>query len=403
MKRTIILSACVVLVFLSVGNGWGADDSLALSLSARQEYNDNIFYDERDAMDDLITTVSPGVTFSRETERLSASLDGRVATRWYRENEDLNASDRYYSGMIDAGITDRITAGASAKFVNDSARDRDVETTGILLTNVERDRWTYQFSGDYILSEKSRVGLNAALHEEDFKDDAETEFDDFKYRQAGLSYSRNLTADMTLQSQVSFALYEYPQQEVENYSGTVGIETQMTETLSGYIYLGGRYTTFVYQTYTYDFDWSTFQLIPILVEIEIDRTGFVGNMGISWRGETTLFNISAEHDLQATSGTNEATRRTGVNLSLSRRLTDRLSVGLAGSFFENQSDNTEYSSGFDRQTLRVAPRLQYRMRDWLRLSVVYRYTRIKNDVNQELVDNNTALIMLTLQHDLMDH
>lgn len=403
MKRTIILSTCVVLVFLSVGNGLGADDSLTLSVSARQEYNDNIFYDERDQMDDLVTMITPGVSFDRETERVNVTLDGRVVSRWYNENEDLNASDQRYSAGIDAGITDRITAGASLNFDRDSTRDRDIETSGILLTNVERDKWTYQFSGNYFLSEKSRLGFNVAFHEEEFEDDAEDEFDDFKYRQAGFSCSRYLTEDITLQAQASFALYEYPQQEVENYSGTVGIGKQMTETLSGYIHLGGRRTKFLYLTYTYDFDTSTFQFIPVPVENEIDKTGFVGNMGISWQGETASLNISAEHDLQATSGTNRATRRTGMNLSLSRRLTERVSVGLAGSFFENQSDKTEYSSEVERQTVRVTTRLQYRIRDWISLSVAYRYTRIEASVDRESVDNNTAWILLSLQHDMMDH
>jgi hypothetical protein len=245
------------------------------------------------------------------------------------------------------------------------------------------------------------LGLNAVFLEESFEEGAEDEFDDFKYRQAGLSYNRILTWKMTLQTQFSFGLYDYPQQEVTNYSGTAGIGMQMTETLSGYVYLGGRYTEFTYHTYRYGVNWSTLKPYAILMDIDNHKTGFVGNVGITWQGEMAAVNISGEHDLQATSGTNGVTRRTGVTMDLSHRFTEEISIGLSGSFFSNRSDRSEYSSGTDRETFSVTPRIRYVISDWATLSAEYRYTRTEQR-GQETVDGNAAWIMLTLRHELFD-
>jgi hypothetical protein len=402
LKRTFILSACVMLVFFSMGNVWGVDDSLVLSVSAKQEYNENIFYDEENPLDDMITTVIPDVAFSRKTERFSASVEGRLESRHYWDNKGLNDTDRIFNGDLAVGLTERLTASAGAKYARDSRPDRDVESTGIILTNAVRDHWTCQVGGDYVLTEKNRLGLNAAYHDEVFEEDAQDEFDDFKYHQIGLSFSRYLVMDANLQSSFSYASYEYPEQDIRNYSFSVGIGKQITEKMSGYINAGGRFTTYTYQIYSYEFDAEAYQVVLVPVEIETETSGYTGSMGLSYSGEFSSLDISAEHDYRAGSGTNGMTQRTGGTLDFSYRLAEKLTARLTMSYFYNQSDENEYSTGdVDEWTGRVRPGIQYQINDWLGLSANYQHTRTEGG-DRRKTQNNTFFVLLTLKHDLMD-
>ena len=63
----------LILVFLYSTQLWSDEFKITPSLHLKNEYNDNIFFDDEDDenIDDYIVTVSPGLKVSDRTDRLS--------------------------------------------------------------------------------------------------------------------------------------------------------------------------------------------------------------------------------------------------------------------------------------------------------------------------------------------
>jgi hypothetical protein len=394
---------CFSLSFFGTGTGGAADNSFDLSLTAREVYNDNVFYDDDDPMEDMITTLVPAIEVGRTSERLEASAAASLISRYYHRHQGMDETDQTYQGDVGIGITERLTVSADAGYTRDSRRDRDIEATGILFSNAVRDQWTVQMGGQYVLSEKSSLQLSGGLHDEAFKDDPDDAYDDFRYYQGGLAFSRYLTDTVVAVAQAGYTAYEYPEQDIENWSGTLGMNWQATETVSGFIHLGGRRTTFTYLTYSYGFDYSTFGIYLIPEEKKIEKSGFVGSIGGTWQGNTGSFNLTADHDLQATSGTNGTTQRTSVSMKLGRRWNEYLYTWVTGRYYYNRrEDEVDSSEGIDRRSFSLEEGLRYSPLDWLSIAGGYRYTLIEDKSDRQETENTTTWIVLDLQFQLMD-
>ena len=84
------LAIWMVTLAMIFPSGVLADEfNLTPSLTVREEYNDNIFFEYSDAIDDYITTVSAGLELAERTEQLDLSLKGTVSPYFYADNSDL--------------------------------------------------------------------------------------------------------------------------------------------------------------------------------------------------------------------------------------------------------------------------------------------------------------------------
>lgn len=394
----------MVLAFMKAGSGWCANNSLTLSVSERQEYNDNIYYIKDNPLDDFIITVAPTITYKRETEKSDVTLKGKIASQHFRENKELNRTDQRVDIDFGSSITERITASGSLSLNKDSRPDRNIDTTGIVMSDSVRKQLSCQLEGQYILSERSSVGLSSVLHKEKYKKDSEDGVGDFNYRQAGLSFKRYMTMDTTLEANVSYVLYEYPQQEIDNWSGTLGIVKKITEHLDGNLHLGGRATNTTHYSYMYIIDETSFEIVKSPVEEKTKKTGVVGRFGLSWKGKSTSSSLSAEHDLYASSGTNATTQRFEVHFSFLKKLDTRFAAIFNGRFFHNRFyESNDASEDKKIQTVRVQQGIQYQPNRWISLNAYYRYTRIEDRIGKEIIENNAAWLQIAVRIDLMDH
>jgi hypothetical protein len=104
---------------------------LTPSIAARQEYNDNIFFDTSKPKDSFITRVTPGLELIERTERLDLRLSGALTPYVYWEDSNLNSVDQDYSGRVAYLLTPRLRVGAEAGVRVDHQPDRDILTTGV--------------------------------------------------------------------------------------------------------------------------------------------------------------------------------------------------------------------------------------------------------------------------------
>ena len=75
-KIRIQLLLLYVLFLLLPSNVIAANFNLTPSLKVREEYNDNIFFEYADTVDDYITTVTAGLELTERTDQLDLSLKG---------------------------------------------------------------------------------------------------------------------------------------------------------------------------------------------------------------------------------------------------------------------------------------------------------------------------------------
>ena len=73
------------------------------NLRLKETYDDNIFLDANDAMDDLITTVAPGATFSMSSKYAIIDASYSVEVVRYKENEEQNGTNHLLMTYIRPG------------------------------------------------------------------------------------------------------------------------------------------------------------------------------------------------------------------------------------------------------------------------------------------------------------
>ena len=142
---------------------------LIVTLGAREEYNDNIFFTFDDEVDDYITTLSGGLNFLNQTERTDLYLSAIVERLIYSDEKDLNATDQYYLGRFGYKFTPRFGARLDAAYTEDSRPDRDVATTGLLLSTVPRTIQIYGAAIDYALTEITTSNVFYRYSRQDFE------------------------------------------------------------------------------------------------------------------------------------------------------------------------------------------------------------------------------------------
>lgn len=362
-------------------------DTLVVSMGLKEEYNDNIFFDANNEIDDYITTVSPGIELRRKYERTSASLRGRFDIVEYSDNSDLDNVDQLYNAGISHKLTERLSLSGKASYKRDSRTDRDIEETGLTYGTDVRKRQQYSAGFDYVLSETNSASLGYAHNRDDFDDPTETDYDSHSVT---LRYNHNLSYWFPLTTGriiAGYSRYNYPASKIDNYSLTFGAERRISEIYSFYADLGGRYTSPDVDDKSLDAD---------------DSFGGLLKFGFRYKGELTSGNAFFSHDIAAVSGGRGRLReRTSFVGSLSRRFTEKITGRLTGGYYLNKSDGQELSvNDEDEHTIRISPRLSYQVTQKIKFEPSYTYTRIKDKEadDDDTKDRNLIFVRLVMEY-----
>ena len=213
---------------------------LDATLAFREEYNNNIFLTPSDKIDDFITTVSPELSLRTITENSHVGLSGRLQGNYYAENDGLNDVDQFFNTRIDHWLDPRLNLSGEFEYIKDSRADRDIETTGLVLDRFDRYRRKSLLSGKYLLSENTASTLTYAYVNQDFENPASADFD---LHNANLMVTHRIAKYLPSTSarlNLGYYRYDYPNNEINNYRGTIGAGHDITERLGLTIDLGGR-------------------------------------------------------------------------------------------------------------------------------------------------------------------
>ena len=245
MRKVGLAILLVALTFAYTSEIMADEFKLIPSLAVRGEYNDNIFYTADDEDDDFITTISAGLELIERTERFDLDLSATISPFYYADFSDLDEVDQNYRGTVGYQISPLIGVNADALYDVSNRRERDIETTGEVLTNDERKRQEYGLGFDYTLTEKAAMGLSFG-YLQDTWDDENLDRQDLEDYGAGLNFTYNLSKwwDSTT-GRLNFGVrrYKYELLDIETsetykYSGTIGVQHWFSETVNLIVDLG---------------------------------------------------------------------------------------------------------------------------------------------------------------------
>ena len=374
--------------------GAAADDfDITPSIAVRQEYNDNIFFDDEDEEDDLITTVKPGLEITNRSERINFSLKGEVSPFFYWDNDELDDVDQDYSSRLNYMLTERLRFNGSASLRYDNRPDRDILTTGLSLESESRRQQRYNAGFDYSISETINTGITGGYRRDDFMANTDPDDEDWKAWDAGFSYTHDISRwfNNTIgRLNLGYSNYDFETSETDYYYGTVGFQRQVTELFNLLIDIGARYTDS-------DFEVQQLVIVPpgiptIVASDENDSSiGGVAQAVLEYRGLKTRGNILASHDIDAASGRRGAVQRSRFVLNGGYLLQEKLRIGLTAGVYYNQSDDDEFAQDeIDEFVYRLRPNLRWEFYDNFTLETAYAYTYVDDktvdgDSQQHLV------------------
>ena len=372
-----------------------ADDfKLIPSIEVREEYNDNLFFNDHDKVEEWITTISPGLKLIEKTERLDLNLSARGSDIKYGKNDELDNFDQYYAGDIGYRMTSRFRVSAGAGYTVDSRRDRDIETTGMVVSSAERKRYNGSLFGEYILTEKTGASLSYAYNRSEYDD---PEAVDYKYHSSNLGFTHDLSdffPRTVARMNFGYSYYDSSDTKIDIYSGTLGVSWAITEVFNLLVDMGTRYTKSEFMVAQY---YLSPPFIIIKTREEDDHSwGGVGHVTLSYRGEVTTASLSASKDVSPSGGDRETTDRTSFLFNISHRLAEKFWVNLSGEYFLNKADAGDLSStDVDEQTISIRPGLSCEIMDNLVLTASYTFTSLKDREDHTNPKRNLIYVQLS--------
>ena len=400
-----IPSTALLVLLLSISGFSALADEFQIipSIAVRQEHNSNIFYTYDDVEDDQITTVIPGLELRERTERLDLNLKGRIAPFFYWDNDDLNDIDQDYRGRIGYQLTERFDVKADGAFGVDHRPDRDVATTGLVQSADRRDRYHFGLGGGYNLTETTATSLSYAYDRDNWDSDSDRE--DFTGHSINLGFAHHLGRWLeTSTGRLNFGYddYHYESSDIKSFSGTVGIQSQLSEIFKLQVDVGARYVDS-------DFDTIQFEFVPpnLLVPQVVGETnsgwGGIGIASLKYLGERTNSGLTISHDLRPGGGQQGPSVLTRVIFDVNYLLLEKLSLGLSSSFFRNKADADDLSAfEIDEYTYNVRPRFRWEFYKSFTLEGAYAYSYVDNRVINDHKDQHRVYLQIAYGYPLFE-
>jgi len=401
LKITAFASLTALILLACPGPARSDEFRLTPSLAVSEKYNDNIFFSDSDRQKDWLTVLAPGLELVDRTERLDLNLKARIDDIHYNDLQDLDSVDQFYSGRFRYAVTDRLTLGPSATFTRDSQPDRDIESTGLVLSTARRDRQNYGASMDYRLPDMTMATVAYNYEAEQYD---QVGYTDWWSQSVNLDLAGDLGkwVQGTGRLGLGYAHYHFEGNIIDSYSATIGLKHDLSEKWSLLADVGGRYTD------------SSFEVLhatlipPATIVINSEERsssgwGAVGQLVVTYKDNYTTGNVTVKKDIMPASGRNSVADRTLVTFDLRRRFTYELQGFVTGGYYLNKSDPGDYAvQEIDERTMRWEAGVRYEFTRDMFLEASYGYTTTQYRNSDTQADRNLLLLRFFMQHTLFE-
>ena len=400
LKKISVIICLVTLMFVCVDEINADEFKLIPSLGVSEEFNDNIFFTVDDTEDDFITTILAGLELIERTERLDLDILAKVSPFYYTDYSEFDDVDQNYQGKGSYKISESFGVNANALYDVSNRRDRDVETSGIVLSNDKRKRGSFGLGFDYTFTEKTAMAFSGNYLKEKWdsinidRQDLETYGGFFNFTHSFRQFERPTIGRLNL----GFERYTFEGESVEtsdtyNFFATIGVQHWFSEIVNLLVDFGANYT---------DSDYINFQevLVPPstieirLVELNNTKITGTGKAILEIRGEKTRGSIKIAHGVYPASGRGTTVERSDAVLNLRRRLTERSVIAISTGYYKNKADADQFSfRALDEDTIFVRPTIRWQIFDNFTLDASYIY----NNVDDRIVNRDRSQNVVYMQ------
>jgi len=351
-----------------------ADVTLTPSLNLRGEYNDNIDFSRTNKQDDYIGTVSPGLTFGYATDRLD--IGARAVVDVVRYMDQTNQDNERQNYGLDASyrISERLSIRANGSYVKDTTLDTELLETGLVERRSDRKHYGGGGGLSFQISEVTDIGIDYNYTKTDYDLIGYTDSDGHSVS-LPFHYSFNNRLDV-LTLRPYYRNTDSDENKVDSYGFSLGIAHTFTETFTGNVSAGTRYTETEDNTGKTDNDW-----------------GWAADASLTKSWQTASASLGYSRDLDYTAE-GELVEVNRFSLSTSKMLTNKFSIRLAGSLYFTKS--TGISRNRDTRYYTVAPSLNYMITENHSLALGYSYSNEHDKMLTNDQDRDRNMVWLTL-------
>ncbi len=269
-------------------------------------------------------------------------------------------------------------------------QDRDIYSTGVVTSDNRRERYALGIGLNYTVTEIDAMAISFNYSFDKWDDILNQNNKDYR---TSVNYRRNLNQwlnNTEARLNIRFAWFEFDTNETYNYSTTIGVNRELSQTVNLIIDMGFAYT---------DANFLSPQLVfvpPSSTQVNIVETNNKTYSGsgqaiLEIKGELTSGSVSIRHGIEPASGRRTTVQRTNVALGLQRQLTERSAVTVSAGLFHNRADRDEFSFfEIDEDSFYFNPSIQWEFFENFIIGVGYNFTyiddhKVSNDRKQNVV------------------
>lgn len=355
----------------------GAELKLIPACELKEEFNDNVFLTAGNRKSDFITTLTPGLTFSRSSERLHIDLLTGFSWHDYARTEGIDTTDYQYNAQVTNRLTPRDDLGLGAAYARNTRPDSISQSTG-LSASTGSDHSQYSANVRRLIDETTSASLAYSFVQDTYDNPASQAN---HVHNAGLVVSKDLGAMLpllkgTLSTNFSRAIYR--DSSSDNYTLSVGASRHINEKLNLNLSVGGRlnHSTFVTTS-----------------EVSNDSWGAVGSASLNYTGEKSFGSLSFVRNFSAASGQVGAVETTSFGMTLGRGLSEKTTAQVSASYSINQASSGQFSArGADDRALNLKADIMYKISKFFDIGLQYTYYTVNYGLNDLLINQNSVTL-----------
>ena len=318
--------------------------------------------------DELQNGAEIGALLNSRTERLQLSIVPRATFSRFQSDETLDTNNQYL-GMTSAWQTERVLWKGNAQFTHDSTQTSELGTTGLIQGNSRRELAAVGAGGTWTVYENFSSGANVQWNDVHYADAESSGLEDYSRSSASLFATAAISdrTKLTLSAQGGRLESASRSQPTTDSGLTLGLNHTLGPQWSLSVAAGPSWA---------DSGLETLQ-------------GTLYSADVTRQGELTQFAAGVSRRLEPV-GTGFLTLSEAFTLSVTRRMTETLSVMLSGQATRyRELFNDSSAGGRDTRYAGATGSLNWNFaRAWaLSLSVEQRYQEVVSTVNEGAADS----------------
>ena len=396
MKRCLILICSLVLwnVILTPLDVHAGETTLNPALNLGARYDNNVLFDRTIVIDDYSSVVHPSLALNHKTERTDLNLGADVKFVNYLDQTELDNTKQVYEFNVNSQLSERLSGQAKAHYIRDTLLDSELEETGVVYNQEDRERINTLGGINYSLSQKSRLG---ALYNFTYTDYEERTRADRNDHSVGVTYSRFFNEGLdglSVSPRYRYILLsDYKDSdgntvkgsEVNNFSLNLGWTHKSSEIGTIRLFLGGRYTE---ETPVDDGDDTDNE--------KRDYSGVVADFSYTIKDEISNLRIGYSRDINYDAN-NDLREMDRLYAYYDYLLTERSRAGIYANIYLTRTENQD-SDNSDTRYLDIQPKISYSLTELYYLQLAFRYSLQYDDTEKDkTVDRSQLLLSIVLQ------